>query len=399
MGAAFVRGVPGGTIGKCPGAALEERAAGGLVVRVQIQCRVVPKLRRWRPESLFGGTVQSYEFSQQFAFASSVDHDLQAGAGCAGDTTNDPVGATFDEVYNGKFFYVVWNDQFKGDPMNDEDAPKGHSKGALAWNEDGNGFVLQVSTPSWPGSGSSANPRKKDGNTLGCVKDDDVLVSQHFFALKLDKDDVVLVLKALENASVATDPAKPQIVNNGGPADIQALVKVLGKVSKSKTATKDKLSSGVVLISKPSGLHVPPWQMVSAMLGGEPLRAATWWDAPKIPTTTATTEVGCWDPSLGKPGAVEIALQGTWAGKAIGFEGIAAPTGNHAKVGVSTGAHSYSIFGDMNQQGSLSGPNCASSQNGRGGLFYVVDDVQLFTGVRDLIQGAQGAGSGVVHGR
>jgi len=62
---------------------------------------------------LFGGTVQSYEFSQQFAFASSVDHDLQAGAGCAGDTTNDPVGATFDEVYNGKFFYVVWNDQFR----------------------------------------------------------------------------------------------------------------------------------------------------------------------------------------------------------------------------------------------------------------------------------------------
>jgi hypothetical protein len=338
---------------------------------------------------LFGGAVQSYEFSQQFAVASSVDHDLQAGGGCAGDTTNDPVGATFDQVYNGKFFYVVWNDQFDGDPLATEGAPKGHSKGVLAWNEDGNGFVLQVSTPSWPGSGSATNPRQKDGNTLGCVRDDDVLVSQHFFALRLNKDDVVLILKALANASVATDPTKPQIVNNGGPADIQALVKALGQVSKSRTATKDKLSSGVVLISKPSDLHVPPWQMVSAILGGEPLRAATWWDAPKIPTTTATTAVGCWDPSLGKPGAVEIATQGTWAGKAIGLEGVAAPTGNHAKVGVSTGAHSYSIFGDMNQQGSLSG-DCASSQNGRGGLFYVVDDVQLFSSVRDLIHGPAG---------
>ena len=41
----------------------------------------------------------------------------------------------------------------------------------------------------------------------------------------------------------------------------------------------------------------------------------------------------------------------------------------------------------MNQQGSLSGPNCKSSQNGRGGLFYVVDQSQIFEGVRDLIKG------------
>ena len=185
--------------------------------------------------------------------------------------------------------------------------PAGHSKGLLAWNSDGNGMVLQVSTPSWPGSGSSGEPRKTDGNTLGCVADNDVLVSQHFFALALTKPDVVAVLKALANASVVTDPAKLQIVNNGGPADIQALVNGLGKVSKSKTATTATLSSGVLLISKPSDLNVPPWQMVSALLGGEPLRAATWWANPEIPTTTASTPVGCWDKSLGAPGAVEIA--------------------------------------------------------------------------------------------
>jgi len=378
----------------------------------------------------FGGTAQPYgSFGQQFAFASSADGTLHQGGGCIGDAITDPLGATFDQVYNGKFYYVLWNDQFYGDPLQIRYAPWGHSKGMLAWNDDGNGMVLQVSTPSWPASGSSNEPRQTDGNTLGCVRDNDVLVSQHFFALKLNQADVVMVLKALANASVVTDPTKLQIVNNGGPADIQELVRGLGEVSKSKTATKATLSSGVLLISKPSDLNVPPWQMVSALLGGEPLRVATWWADPEIPTTTAATPVGCWDQSLGEPGAVEIATTGTWQGKTLGFEGVSEPEGNHAKIGVSTwwrpyitfGAMNqqgtlpephcgnaeslpecagfrricpfgicqlpYVIFGDMNQQGTLSGPHCDSSQNGRGGLFFVVQQPQLFNSVRDLLQG------------
>jgi hypothetical protein len=341
---------------------------------------------------LFGGTVQPYKKSgQQFAYASSDSPTLKLGIGCAGDTTTDPLGATFSQVYNGNFFYVLWNDQFYGDPLKNKEGPAGHSKGMLAWDKDGNGFVLQVSTPSWPASGSSANPRNTDGNTLGCVSDNDVLVSQHFFALRLNKDDVVTVLTALGNASVVTDPTKLQIVNNGGPSDIQALVNGLGKISRSNTATMDTLSSGVVLISKPSDLNVPPWQMVSALLDGEPLRVATWWTKPEIPTTTATTPVGCWSASLGTPGAVEIATAGTWDGNPIGLEGQGTPDGNHAKIGVSIGDHSYAIFGDLNQQGSLSGPNCDSSQDGRGGLFYVVDNAELFGSVRDLITGGTAA--------
>jgi len=340
---------------------------------------------------LFGGGVQAYQqFSQQFAYASSANHKLQQGGGCVGVTTDDPLGATFNEVYNGKLFYVLWNDQFYGDPIKTESGPAGHSKGMLAWDKDGNGFVLQVSTPDWPAAGSSKTPRKTDGNTLGCIAhDNDVMVSQHFFSLKVSKTDVALVLKALANASVVTDPTNTQIVNNGGPADIQALVRALGKDSTSTKPTKDKLSSGVVLISKPSNLHVPPWQMVSALLGAEPLRAATWWTKPEIPTTTAEAPVPkCWDPSLGNPGPVEIATTGDWQGKTLGLEGMAEPEGNHAKIGVSTsGSHAYAIFGDMNQQGSLSGPNCASSQNGRGGFFYVVEDAPLHDTLRDLIQG------------
>ena len=195
------------------------------------------------------------------------------------------------------------------------------------------------------------------------------------------------MLTALANASVVTDPSNLQIVSNGGPADIQAAVKKLGgKVSSSKTATKDKLSSGVFLISKPPNLQVPPWQLVSSMLDGQPLRAATWWAHPEIPTTTANTTIGCWDPSLRKPGPVEIATSGTWMGKPIGLEGVGKANGNHAKIGVTTSGQAYAIFGDMNQQGTLSG-NCKSSQNGRGGLFYVVDNPELTKTVADLIKG------------
>jgi Deoxyribonuclease II/TIR domain/zinc-ribbon domain len=342
----------------------------------------------------FGGDVQPYQnFSQQFVYASSDSPTLQQGDGCAGDTINDPIGATFSEVYNGSYHYVVWNDQFFGDPeingcSESCGAPWGYSKGIVAWNDAGEGLVMQVSTPSWPASGSQDFPRKTDGNTLGCVKDNDVQVSQHFFALRLTKDDLVKVLTALGNASVVTDPKNPQIVNNGGPADIQKLVAALGVKSASMAYSTRILSTGVQLISKPSKLNVPPWQMVSAILGGIPLRTATWWASPEISTTTTSTSIACWSTSLGKPGAVEIATTGHWAGKEFGLEGGLGTNVNQAKLGVSTSTNDrYAIFGDMNQQGTLSGKDCSSSQNGRGGTFYVVSNPQLADNLTALISG------------
>ena len=342
----------------------------------------------------FGGTVQNYStFGQQFAYTSSEKATLQQSGGCVGETTMDPVGATFDQIYNGTYNYLIWNDQFYDDPKikgctKECGSPWGHSKGMLAWNSAGDGMVMQVTTPSWPASGSKSKPRKTDGNTLGCVKDNDVLVSQHFFALKLTKDDLVKVLGALANASVVTNPKNKQIVKNGGPVDVQKLVKALGVKSKSAIALHEELSTGVELISKPSALHVPPWQLASSFLKGVSLRAATWWATPQIYSTTGTTEIGCWSNTLGKPGAVEIATTGQWDGHAIGLTGGSGANFNHAKIGVSTsGTAHYAIFADMNQQGSASGPNCGSSQNGRGGLFYVLDNQDLAAGVASLIQG------------
>ncbi len=342
----------------------------------------------------FGGSVEKYKVGQQYVFASSDSPTLKQGQGCAGDTATDPIGATFEQVYNGKFHYLIWNDQFYNDPQIKGcsgpscSAPWGHSKGMLVWNDAGRGFVMQVSTPSWPASGSKNHPRIHDGNTLGCIDDDNVKVSQHFLALKLNKDDVLNVLRALQNASVVTDPNNLQIVSNGGPSDVQDLVNSLGKKSTSDDPVEFTLSSGVKLISKPSRLNVPPWQMVSATLGGVSLRTATWWATPKIPTTTASTKFKCWNNSLSKPGAVEIATSGQWNGVEIGLTGGGGPNFNHAKIGVSiSGNRHYAIFGDMNQQGSLSGPKCESSQNGRGGLFYVLDNKNLSDSIGALIKG------------
>jgi hypothetical protein len=144
----------------------------------------------------------------------------------------------------------------------------------------------------------------------------------------------------------------------------------------------------VELISKPSRLNVPPWQLVSAVLGGISVRAATWWASPKIYTTTSSSDVTCWEDSLGKLGPVEIATTGNWVGKEFGLTGGAGPNFNHAKVGVAMADNdNHSVFGDMNQQGAVSGPKCSSSQNGRGGLFYVLENKELHDSLKNLLSG------------
>ena len=352
---------------------------------------------------IFGGEPQNYRggYGQQFVYASNLAPRLQEGGNvCVGDSLEDPVGATFAEIYNGSYFYFVWNDQFYQDPKikgcgNSCGGPWGHSKGIVAWNESGNGIALQVTTPSWAGAAHKDHPRHKDGNTLGCVHDKDVKVSQHFFALRLDKDGVLKVLRALRDASVVSDPNNRQLVHNGGPQEIQDLVKTIGKrCNNEETKCKDdtyrieSLSDDVQLITKPSSLNVPPWQLVSAVLDGASLRVATWWARPQIYSSTESTRIKCWPVGLRRPGAVQIATNGVWNGQKFGLAGGPGPNFNHAKIGVTTsGPRRYTIFGDLNQQGSLSG-TCDSSQNGRGGLFFVVSNDRLFESVTSLINGS-----------
>jgi hypothetical protein len=357
----------------------------------------------------FGGSKQTYAGGQQFVYASSEAPALAKSAQeCLGTTTSDPVGATFDEVFNGGYHYLIWNDQFHdvspavlGCSKGDCGSPWGHSKGMVAWNDAGEGFVMQVSTPSWPNAGNLKSVQAI-GNTLGCINgDDDIEVSQHFFALKLNETDLKVVLTSLSQASVATDPNNPQVANIGGPADVIDLLKQLKLGVKSTQTVLDPampvtLSTGVRLIAKPSGLHVPPWQMVSSVLGGVPLRAATWWATPYIPSTTGGAPPACWDSSLPTaPGAVEIATSGSWnGGPVFNLKGESGTDGNHAKIGVSTRpGDGLAIFGDENQQGTLDGPDgtCDSSQNGRGGMFFVMKNATLSADMAKLIAGGTAA--------
>src|SRR6202165_4763402 len=50
----------------------------------------------------------------------------------------------------------------------------------------------------------------------------------------------------------------------------------------------------------------------------------------------SSTRIGCWDDSLSKLGAVEIATTGQWNGQTFGLKGGLGSNFNHAKIGVST---------------------------------------------------------------
>jgi hypothetical protein len=363
------------------------------------------------PTCMFGGTpggVNKYTRIGQSYVAASSDHAaLVKGSGFLGDSLDDPLGATFNQVYNGNLSFIVWNDQFYRDPVLacegasakvvECGAKWGHSKGLLAWNDSGDGFILQVTTPSWPGAGNKAHPRT-GGNSLGCVTDDDVELSQGFFALKLNKSDVLAVIQALQTEGAVTDPKNAQIAKIGGPQDLVDAASKLGSPNTASTFTQAALSSGVKVIAKAGGLSAPPWQFVSAVLGAVPLRVANFWQGDLIYSTAGDAQPACWPPALKSltPAAVQVALTGTWDGATIGLTGEPQDVSgkslgaNHAKVAVSTSGSPLTIFADMNQDGAVSPAGqltCTSSQNSRGGLFFVVQNAELHDSVAALLSG------------
>ena len=202
---------------------------------------------------LFGGDPKRYASSQHYVVAESAHPSLGDGPGLIGTSTSDPVGATFARIYASGLNFVVWNDQFYRHPPiagcgESCGGPWGHSKGVIAWDALGRGIVMQVTTPSWPGSGTAAAPRRDDGNTLGCISDDDVKAAQHFFAVRLTPTDTAHVLDALANASVVTDIANPQLARVGGPAEIRQRLQALGR----KSQSSDILD---VVVRRPAGLQ------------------------------------------------------------------------------------------------------------------------------------------------
>lgn len=363
---------------------------------------------------LFGGEAmpQSVEpmFGLQYILASSFNGStspMQLHSDCLGNG-EDSLAKTFQQVYSGQApNFVLWNDQFYDDPDPDITPPCvkycakpwGHSKGLLAWDDDGTGFVLQVTTPDWPGSATSSVPRKEQGNTLGCCKDDNVLVAQHFLALRLSSaEDTLKVLKALQRASVVTDPKNSQLMKlSGGPTNLQQAARELGQQvldNLEPFQTEISLRSGlqVRLIAKPSGLQVPPWHLISSLIQ-TPLRTATWWTVPAINSTQGGFVPGCWNASLKPSPEVQVALSGQWQGVNFTFLGRPDADANHAKLAHSLGSGpKLAVMGDMNQQGALNPDDnpqgtCDLSQNARGGLFFIMEDASLHADLVHLMTG------------
>ena len=56
---------------------------------------------------------------------------------------------------------------------------------------------------------------------------------------------------------------------------------------------------------------------------------------------------------------------------------------------VTSGPNHFAIFGDLNQQGTINPVKgkCNSSQNGRGGMFFVVKNDELFKTLSDMLEG------------
>ena len=353
-----------------------------------------------------------YGWNLDYYLATSHNPSLQFQNGCLG-SSKGPLENLFSKIYNGNNYYVIWNDQFKGDPdtspldtpenrkytygksacPNGGDCfnPWGHSKGVISWDENGNGIMLQVTTPNWPRSGSKDYPSQQ-ANSLGCDSHNNVTASQHFFAFKINKNDLIKILQCMINTCIVTLPNNKQVVNNGGPIEVQNLVKKLGVLSPGKIL-HFTLSNNFQIISKPWNINVPPWQLVSSVLGGKDLKTATWWADPTIPSTKSGQIPGCWDKSLKPPGEVINMATGKLDQKIIGLTAPKfSPTDNHAKFGCSIGGD-LTIFGDMNQQGALSkdaafeGQKCNSSQNGRGGMFIIVKNQKLHNSINKVLSG------------
>ena len=251
---------------------------------------------------------------------------------------------------------LVWNDQatdtsIPGKYADNCSAPKAHSKGA-AYMSNGNGFILNTSTPNFP---------DPDSSTLGCQSTNNTLVSQHMFCFAVDAANMdkwraavtaarlcVIASKNFEYSAPATPrlPTQDVDIRTVKGMDIRLLV---------KSAADDYI----------------PWDMVARRLGSN-LSVLSWYASPRTAPLCAGAPSACLaDSATTAANSVGIVTKITLPDKSFSWCGRGLPNGlsNHAKVAVSTGADPWVVAGSMNMQGTLD-DTCESSQLGRGGEFY-----------------------------
>lgn len=170
-------------------------------------------------------------------------------------------------------------------------SPFGHSKGAMAYEKNGQGFFLQGTTPNWP------DPSQKSTYApLGCQLDNNVYLSQSFMGLTLNSDtftDMAPYIQAARVCSTGTiscagsDAAGHVIDYNCTSEQTRneswsILDTAFAGTSNSKINSKSevfKTSGGVqfTFTAHSSADDVPPWLIVANELGVD-LGVSSWWD-------------------------------------------------------------------------------------------------------------------------
>ena len=418
-------------------------------IKENFQCKwdINPYESSYSPNSLIkekvnflkkNNTYYKNQWSLQYLIATDKEPKLKKGVGCLGMTNEDPLGSTFNQIYNNNCNYLIYNDQFYSDPISGPDIVAfgtgyAHAKGMLAWDNNGDGIWLQVTTPNWPKCGSKKFATSWDGNTLGCGLDNNIEASQHFFCICINKIDVINILNGYIQTFIITDNSKPQLVYllKNCPREIKKLVDQLQipefiktwdsscpknypKGSRKPPQINKKylnmnlqgvgnIFKDIKVVFKPSKLRVPPWQYMSTMLNSVDIYSATWWQPPAIPSTPRNIKPDCpdWQSFFGDklPGEVSIVKTGKWENIKFSLTASEISNKNHAKFGVGK-IDDICIFSDINQQGAVrcgsgiytckntappeSPTCCATGQNYRGGAWIILPNKILANSLREL---------------
>ncbi len=269
--------ITGGAGCTCPRSTFEERPTGGLVVCIQIQCRVLSGMRRpttnmsvWWHGSTLLELRPTVRVCQQRRWHSSAGWR---------------VCRRYDRRSAGRYLRPGIQRQVllralersilrrsAPDPVRARGPFQGHAGMERRRRRNGAAGLDAILARLRQFN----QPRKTDGNTLGCVTDNDVLSQPAFFRAETQQGRCCRCTEGSGECECGNGPDKTsnreqRRTSRHSGSWCVALEKYPG----AQTATMARLSSGVVLISKPSDLNVPPWQMVSALLSGEPLRVAS----------------------------------------------------------------------------------------------------------------------------
>ena len=327
---------------------------------------------------------------------------------------NDALSNTLNQIWDGSSgsspYFQIWNDQFNvgmhsPDKSQGCEAPGAHSKGALAYDDDGNGWYLSATTPAFPDI--STTPPE---NALGCQSDNNLKLAQQFFCFSLGSSDFQKLASTMNVCRFCArcDPASScqnldssdlgttlatafDYDNNKGSSDcLYANISTFGVDGATPLAITAVMKGNQALVS--------PWSLVATVLQTDLSVVSFWLASPLLPTICAGDiwSDNCLRASInGSTLALnDYSVENIMKLTASGVSFNATEGQNHMKWGVGTphdgSSSSWVIFGSMNQQGSAGDNACDSgcapgAQNGRGGDFFAFANATLWKSLTQMV--------------